>query len=138
MLSTELYYFRALPSSNLMPMRLLSLASLFAVALAVTPLLRAQEAPAPMGPPKASDAPAPVNQGQELQTLKDNVNLVNLYFSVRDHDGYIVNLRKDDFPRPLHFLEFLFGILSMRDRGAGENDADEAKPPTRRHAEVLE
>ncbi len=79
-----------------MRMRLLSLTALFAVALAATPLLRAQEAPAPMGPPKASDAPAPVNQGQDVQTLKVNVNLVNLYFSVRDHDGYIVNLRKDD------------------------------------------
>jgi len=77
-------------------MRLLSLTSLFAVALAAAPALRAQEAPSPMGPPPASDAPAPVNEGQDLQTLKVNVNLVNLYFSVRDHDGYIVNLRKDD------------------------------------------
>jgi VWFA-related protein len=77
-------------------MRLLSLTSLFAIALAAAPLMRAQEAPSPMGPPPASDAPAPVNEGQDLQTLKVNVNLVNLYFSVRDHDGFIVNLRKED------------------------------------------
>jgi len=77
-------------------MRLLSFTPLLAVALAATPLLRAQEAPSPMGPPPASDAPAPVNEGQDVQTLKINVNLVNLYFSVRDHDGFITNLRKDD------------------------------------------
>jgi VWFA-related protein len=77
-------------------MHIKSLTVLLAATLAATPFLRAQEAPSPMGPPKASDAPAPVNQGQDVQTLKVNVNLVNLYFSVRDHDGFITNLRKDD------------------------------------------
>jgi len=31
-----------------------------------------------------------------METLKVNVNLVNLYFSVRDKNGYITNLHKDD------------------------------------------
>lgn len=31
-----------------------------------------------------------------METLKVNVNLVNLYFSVRDKDGYITNLHKTD------------------------------------------
>ena len=56
----------------------------------------AQEAPSPGGPPPASDAaPQPV-EGLDTQTLKVNVNLVNLYFSVRDKNGYITNLHKDD------------------------------------------
>jgi VWFA-related protein len=58
--------------------------------------LHAQEAPSPGGPPPASDAaPQPINQ-DDVQTLKVNVNLVNLYFSVRDKNGYITNLHKDD------------------------------------------
>ena len=56
----------------------------------------AQEAPSPGGPPPASDAPAqPVNDSDAL-TLNVNVNLVNLYFSARDKDGFITNLRKDE------------------------------------------
>src|SRR6266567_3604040 len=58
--------------------------------------LHAQEAPSPGGPPPASSAaPQPV-QGEDVQTLKVNVNLVNVYFSVRDKGGYITNLHKDD------------------------------------------
>src|SRR6266702_3364602 len=46
--------------------------------------LHAQEAPSPGGPPPASSAaPQPV-QGEDVQTLKVNVNLVNVYFSVHD------------------------------------------------------
>jgi VWFA-related protein len=56
----------------------------------------AQEAPSPSGPPPASDAPAPVNEGGDVQTLNVNVNLVNLYFSAYDKDGFVTNLRKDD------------------------------------------
>src|SRR5271155_2364577 len=64
--------------------------------LALTPTLHAQEAPSPGGPPPASKAePQPVNIG-DLQTLKVNVNLVNVYFSVRDKNGFIINLHKDD------------------------------------------
>src|ERR1700677_1728898 len=71
---------------------------LFAAALcfALAPALHAQEAPSPGGPPPASDAPAqPVDIG-DTQTLKVNVNLVNVYFSVRDKSGFITNLHKDD------------------------------------------
>jgi VWFA-related protein len=67
-----------------------------ALCLVLAPALRAQEAPTPDGPPPASDAPAqPINQ-DNIETLKVNVNLVNLYFSVRDKDGYITNLHKND------------------------------------------
>ncbi|MBS1798324.1 MAG: VWA domain-containing protein [Acidobacteria bacterium] len=71
---------------------------LFAASLSVVsaPVLLAQEAPTPGGPPPASTAEAqPVDTG-DTQTLKVNVNLVNLYFSVRDKNGYITNLHKDD------------------------------------------
>ena len=61
-----------------------------------TAALHAQEAPSPGGPPPASKAEAqPVDIG-DVQTLKVNVNLVNVYFSVRDKSGYITNLHKDD------------------------------------------
>ena len=61
-----------------------------------TPCLVAQEAPSPTGPPPKSNAPAQVEQSQELQTLKIGTNLVNVYFSVRDKNGFITNLKKDD------------------------------------------
>jgi VWFA-related protein len=67
-----------------------------ALALGFAPALHAQEAPSPGGPPPASKAEAqPTNIG-DIQTLKVNVNLVNVYFSVRDKSGYITNLHKDD------------------------------------------
>jgi VWFA-related protein len=66
------------------------------VALGLAPVLHAQEAPSPGGPPPASKAePQPVDIG-DVQTLKVNVNLVIVYFSVRDKSGYITNLHKDD------------------------------------------
>jgi VWFA-related protein len=75
-------------------MRYLSLVAVLCLGLA--PALRAQEAPSPGGPPPASDAPAqPINQN-DVQTLKVNVNLVNVYFSVRDKNGFITSLHKDD------------------------------------------
>lgn len=58
---------------------------------------RAQDAPEPGGPPPASTAPA--EQAPEMhdtQTLKVNVNLVNIYFSVRDKSGFITGLKKDE------------------------------------------
>ena len=67
-----------------------------ALGLALAPALHAQEAPSPGGPPPASDAPPQPIEGLETQTLKVTVNLVNLYFSVRDKNGYITNLHKDD------------------------------------------
>src|ERR1700754_3101045 len=75
-------------------MRSLRLAAV--LAFIVTPVLHAQEAPTPSGPPPASKASAqPLDIGN-VQTLKVNVNLVNVYFSVRDKNGYITNLHKDD------------------------------------------
>jgi VWFA-related protein len=75
-------------------MRLLSLAAVMCLGLA--PAVHAQEAPSPSGPPPASDAPAQPIQLDDTQTLKVNVNLVNVYFSVRDKNGFITNLHKDD------------------------------------------
>jgi VWFA-related protein len=75
-------------------MRLLSLAA--ALCFGIAPILHAQEAPSPSGPPPASDAPAQPIQLDDTQTLKVNVNLVNVYFSVRDKNGFITNLHKDD------------------------------------------
>jgi VWFA-related protein len=76
-------------------MRFLCLAATV-LSLGLASVLRAQEAPSPGGPPPASKAePQPVDIG-DVQTLKVNVNLVNVYFSVRDKSGYITNLHKDD------------------------------------------
>ena len=64
--------------------------------LSVSPLARAaQEAPSPSGPPPASTEAPPPEQ-DNIATLNVNVNLVNLYMSVRDKQGFITNLRKDD------------------------------------------
>src|SRR5215469_7354330 len=77
-------------------MRSLRLAVTIAVSLGLASVLHAQEAPSPGGPPPASHAEAqPVDIGP-VETLKVNVNLVNVYFSVRDKNGYITNLHKDD------------------------------------------
>src|SRR3984957_3936702 len=62
-----------------------------------TAALRAQEAPSPDAPPPHSKAAAqeevPLHEGQ---TLKVNVNLVDIYFSARDNHGFLAGLRKDD------------------------------------------
>jgi VWFA-related protein len=77
-------------------MRYLRLAATVALTLGLASVLHAQEAPSPGGPPPPSKAePQPVDIG-DVQTLKVNVNLVNVYFSVRDKSGYITNLHKDD------------------------------------------
>jgi VWFA-related protein len=54
-----------------------------------------QEAPSVGAPPPASDAPA-VEDNNPVATLKVRTNLVNVYFSARDKNGFITNLRKDD------------------------------------------
>lgn len=76
-------------------MRLSALAAILALGLALP--LCAQEAPSPDAPPPVSHAPTeqPAND-QPIETLKVNVNLVNVYFSVRDKNGFITNLHKDD------------------------------------------
>jgi VWFA-related protein len=67
-----------------------------ALSFGCLPCLHAQEAPSPGGPPPASSAAPQPTEGEDVQTLKVNVNLVNVYFSVRDKSGYITNLHKDD------------------------------------------
>lgn len=65
--------------------------------LCASPLLRAQEAPTPDGPPPMSNAPAP-QESQDIRpgaTIKVNVNLVDVYFSVRDKNGFVTGLTKD-------------------------------------------
>lgn len=64
--------------------------------LSCAPGLHAQEAPSPGAPPPASTAPAQQEQNPETQTLKVNVNLVDLYFSVRDKSGYVTGLHQQD------------------------------------------
>jgi len=65
--------------------------------LALLPLsLFAQEAPSPDAPPPASDAPAQPVEDANVTTLNVNVNLVNLFFSARDKDGFVTNLAKSD------------------------------------------
>ena len=70
-------------------------APLFAL-LSAAPLVHAQEAPSPDGPPPMSTAPAPEAQhGDPAETIKVNVNLVNVYFSVRDKNGFVTGLDKN-------------------------------------------
>ena len=77
--------------SHLLLATLLSL-SLLPPALA----LLAQEAPSPSGPPPASNAPPVPQNDVDAPTLNVNVNLVNIYFSARDKEGFITNLAKSD------------------------------------------
>ncbi len=67
-----------------------------AALLPLCPSLMAQEAPSPGGPPPTSTAPAEAPELHDTQTLKVNVNLVNIYFSVRDKSGFITGLKKND------------------------------------------
>jgi VWFA-related protein len=87
----------ALTASLLRRAQLAVLPTVLLAALATAAGLHAQEAPSPSGPPPASDAPpVPINEGGDVQTLNVNVNLVTLYFSARDKDGFITNLAKSD------------------------------------------
>ncbi len=56
----------------------------------------AQEAPSPSAPPPATDAPPPPPDENNAATLNINVNLVNLYFSAYDKNGFVTNLVKSD------------------------------------------
>ncbi len=62
----------------------------------LAPACLGQEAPSPGGPPPASGAPSVPQNDTDAPTLNVNVNLVNLYFSARDKDGFITNLAKSD------------------------------------------
>jgi VWFA-related protein len=78
-------------------MRLIRLSLAISTLLLGAGLARAQEAPSPDGPPPASKAPAAQEPlGDPTQTLKVNVNLVDIYFSVRDKNGFVQGLSKDD------------------------------------------
>ncbi len=67
-----------------------------AALLCAAPLLSAQEAPSVDAPPPMSSAPAPKpDRDIPTTTLKVNVNLVNVYFSARDKNGFITGLTKD-------------------------------------------
>jgi VWFA-related protein len=67
-----------------------------ALLLAVT-TVRAQEAPTPDGPPPPSKAaPQQESRGTAADTLRLNVNLVDVYFSARDKNGFVAGLGKED------------------------------------------
>jgi len=62
----------------------------------LTPAVRAQLAPSPDAPP-VSTAPAPAPEDEAVATLKINVNLVDLFFTVKDKSGNLVpHLNQDD------------------------------------------
>ena len=75
----------------------LAAAPFFGMLLCLTSPLQAQEAPSPDGPPPMSTAPPPQQeqQGNPAETIKVNVNLVNVYFSVRDKNGFVTGLDKN-------------------------------------------
>jgi VWFA-related protein len=81
---------------HMRPLRRLSMLPL-ALLLVSASALRAQEAPSPDGPPPASNAPAQEEHiGHANETLKLNVNLVDAYFSVRDKNGFVAGIGKED------------------------------------------
>src|SRR5947209_12731993 len=73
-----------------------SLLLLGLLAPGMSPSLRAQEAPSPSGPLPASNAPPPPEQDESMTALHENVNLVDLYLTARDKQGFITNLAKSD------------------------------------------
>lgn len=70
---------------------------LLALSLGSAAVLCAQEAPSPDAPPPPSKAAPPQEpSGHPSETLKLSVNLVDAYFSVRDKNGYVAGLGKED------------------------------------------
>jgi VWFA-related protein len=65
------------------------------LALLLTATLHAQEAPEPDAPPPASTAPAQP-ESDHAPTLRLSARLVDTYFSVRDANGYVLNLTPAD------------------------------------------
>jgi VWFA-related protein len=71
--------------------------ALFSFAFAVAVPVWAQDAPSTDAPPPASTAPAQQDtRDPNATTLNVNVNLVDIYFSVHDRNGFITSLRKDE------------------------------------------
>ncbi|MFC6646616.1 VWA domain-containing protein [Granulicella cerasi] len=68
-----------------------------ALAVSVMPLAFAQEATSTDAPPpKSKVAPPPQEELDQAATLQVNVNLVNVYFSVRDKSGFVSGLTIND------------------------------------------
>jgi VWFA-related protein len=72
------------------------LAPTLLLALLATATLHAQEAPDPDAPPPASTAPALPAPDLQAPTLRLSTRLVDTYFSVRDANGYVLNLTAPD------------------------------------------
>jgi VWFA-related protein len=75
-------------------------AFVFAVAVTLSLCAQAQNLPAPTGTLPAPPAAAPEGQSQDqsVETLKVNVEVVQLFFNVKDkHNGLISNLNKENF-----------------------------------------
>jgi VWFA-related protein len=70
--------------------------ALILAALLATATLHAQEAPEPDAPPPASNAPAQPSPDLQAPTLRLSTRLVDTYFSVRDANGYVLNLTAAD------------------------------------------
>src|SRR5208283_495851 len=67
----------------------------FALAIALSLSAAGQNSPAPVPSPVAPNAQP---QDQSVETLKVNVNVVQLFFNVKDKHGTLIpNLTKDDF-----------------------------------------
>ena len=78
-------------------MRSTALACLLLLTAAVPARLCAQSAPSPDAPPMSTAPAQEETQDDPQATLKVNVNLVNLYFTVHDKRGALIpNLTKDD------------------------------------------
>ena len=96
-----------MPKLSISPRRTLPFIALLAVAslaffpstftVAQQPPAPAQQSAAPSQPPASPDQKSDDSQ-QPTETLKVNVNVVQLFFNVKDkHGALIPNLTKDDF-----------------------------------------
>ena len=78
-----------------MPLRFRLILLFAGMALSCNPVLRAQAQD--NAPPSGQEQQAPSDQGN-LQVFKAQVNVVNLFFNVKDKHGMLIpNLTKDDF-----------------------------------------
>jgi VWFA-related protein len=88
---------------EIMLLRLRHLSLLACLALSCSPFLQAQQNESqdegPLkNPPQAQQQQSSPDQDQDLQTFKAQVNVVNLFFNVKDKHGMLIpNLNKDSF-----------------------------------------
>jgi VWFA-related protein len=87
-----------MPLSRRLPVALAAPALLVTLTLAACcPLARAQTAPSPDAPPVSTVPDTPEQEEQPTSTLRVNVNLVSLFFTVRDkHNGLVATMTKND------------------------------------------